>query len=235
MDMDSRHLQIVAENVPRSKSHLLTCVLGSLPHEIPLANASVSGILLSEVLHFLQGDDIKPAFTTLYQKLTPGGYLYVSTLSIHFFDCIDRTIVKDFFIKLDNGHAWPGVVLYDDNMLAKHHEAAKRAGGKYAIEPDSPGRPDYVHFCVLKQLTDVLCDVGFDIENFPAKRAGGKYAIEPDSPGRPDYVHFCVLKQLTDVLCDVGFDIESAEEGRNKGKFCWQSSCKPPNCRQKVR
>ena len=182
MDMDSRHLQIVEENVPRSKSHLLTCVLGSLPQEIPLANPSVSVILLSEVLHFLQGDDIQPAFTTLYQKLTPGGYLYVSTLSIHFFDCIDRTIVKDFFMKLDNGHAWPGVVLYDDNMLAKHHEAATRAGGKNALEPDSPGRPGYVHFCVLKQLTDVLCDVGFDIERAEEGLNKGYQANSADNP-----------------------------------------------------
>ena len=89
VDMNSRHLQIVTENAPPSNANLLSCVLGSLPYDIPIPNSSVSGILLSEVTNFLREDEIQPTCKILFQKLIPGGILCVTAVSIHYFDCID--------------------------------------------------------------------------------------------------------------------------------------------------
>ena len=108
LDMYRRHLQILEENAPPSKSKLLSCVLGELPYDIPIADISVSGVLVSEVFHFLTGEEINKALSTLMQKLVPGGSLFITTMSIHFFDDIDKTIVHDFYAKRNNDVEWPG-------------------------------------------------------------------------------------------------------------------------------
>ena len=98
LDMDSRHLEILQSNVDSKASALLTCVQGVLPSDIPIADSSVSGILLAEVLHCLTGEETTATLSTLFKKIVHGGRLILTTLSIHHFD--DKGSYKDL-VKLD--------------------------------------------------------------------------------------------------------------------------------------
>ena len=149
LDMEKGHLEEVLKNVPSSKSHLLSCVLGSLPSDIPVPDASVSGILLAEVLHFLKEDEITPALSILFQKLIPKGHLHLTTLSIHSQDDINPSAVHDFYQKLDIGIKWPGVIPCSDTCWTKIANTACCEEEKVAIWKT---KPEFGHYTDVQQL-----------------------------------------------------------------------------------
>ena len=161
LDMDERHLKIVERNVSSSKSQFLTCLLGTLPHDIPIPDSSVSGILLAEVIHFLQGHEIRAALSVLFQKLVSGGHIFVTAASIHCFDNIDQTFVDTFYGKLNTGDKWPGLTNYDEDIMSKLVRSASCAGGTFDL---GTGHPEFVHFFVLQQLKEEIYNVGFEIK-----------------------------------------------------------------------
>ena len=160
IDMDRRHLKILQENTSSSKTNLLSCQLGVLPYDIPISESSVSGILASEVFHFLTGEEIKPALSTLLKILVPGGVLCLTKNSIHFLDDIDETIVQDFYAKRANGVKWPGVVHFTPDIVSKIADESKRHGAIYNL---STGLPSFVHYTEIKQITDDVQRSGFEI------------------------------------------------------------------------
>ena len=160
LDMDRRHLQILQENTSPSKTNLLSCLFGVLPCDIPISESSVSGILASEVFHFLTGEEIKPALSTMLKILVPGGILCLTKISIHFLDDIDETIVQDFYAKRENGVKWPGVVHITPDIVSKIADESKRHG---AIDNLSTGLPSFVHYTEIKQITDEVQRSGFEI------------------------------------------------------------------------
>ena len=179
LDMDRRHLHVVEKNVSRSESHLLSCVFGSLPSDIPLQDSSVSGILLSEVMHFLADSEMQPAMKTLFDKLVPGGRLFVTTVSIHYFDDIDETMVDEFYSELKKGVKWPGYIEFNDDILTKIQNAAQKSGERYEL---GTGRPSFVHLCVPEQLKKAFSDVGFEIERAQHGRHPGYQANSSINP-----------------------------------------------------
>ena len=160
LDMDKGHLDILQQNVPSSQSHLLSCVLGSLPNIIDIPDLSVSGILLAEVLHFLDENEIGPALKTLFQKLVPGGHLFITTMSIHYHDNRNDLIVQEFYKKRKMGVKWPGITSCTSeywNILA---ESVNCSGNKIAFWR---AKPEFGHFTDTEQLKEELMYVGFEI------------------------------------------------------------------------
>ena len=173
LDMDRRHLQILEENVPPSKSHLLSSIVGTLPCDIPIPAGSISGILLAEVLHFLTGDEMKPALKTLFDTLAPGGRLFITTLAIHYFDDVEKSIVDELYGKIEHGEEWPGVVPINSYILSKMAAAAEKYGGTFRY--GSTGQPVFMHYTDIHQVTDAVHSAGFEIEK----------AVEGLHPGYP--------------------------------------------------
>ena len=173
LDMDRRHLQILEENLSPSKSNLLSCIVGTLPCEIPIPAASISGIMLAEVLHFLKGEEMKQALKTLFDILVPGGRLFITTLAIHYFDDIEKSIVDELYGKIANDNEWPGVVPISSFILSKMAAAAEKYGGTFKY--GSTGQPVFMHYTDIHQVTDAVHSAGFEIEK----------AVEGLHPGYP--------------------------------------------------
>ena len=163
LDMEIKHLELLKRNADTEKVHLLTPVVGSLPYDIPVPDCSVSGILLSEVVHFLRGDEIYPSLATVFRKLIPGGSLFLSTASIHAFDGIDDEIVNQFLKNSSNRIKWPGVIsdieyIFKDSKLDSN-------------DFKKPWRPEFLHFFVPSQIEEQLHNAGFDIKIFKGMSA----------------------------------------------------------------
>ena len=160
LDMEEGHLDILQQNVSSSHSHLLSCVLGSLPNDIALEDSSVSGILLAEVLHFMNETEIEPALKMLFQKLVPGGHLFITTMSIHYHVNVDDSVVEEFYRKRAIGVKWPGIILctaeYWDNLA----KSVNCSGDKIAFWR---AKPEFGHCTDIEQLTEDLLAVGFEI------------------------------------------------------------------------
>ncbi|MGI9275399.1 MAG: class I SAM-dependent methyltransferase [Endozoicomonas sp.] len=82
MDMTESHLQVLHERLPVACKSRCQTLIGELPGPLPLADNSVSGILCGDVLHFLQGVDIKRALGEMYRILLPGGVVALTMASI---------------------------------------------------------------------------------------------------------------------------------------------------------
>ena len=82
MDMTDSHLQLLNERLPEAYKVSCHTMLGQLPGPLPLNSGAVSGILCGDVLHFLQGEEIKQALREMYRVLVPGGVLALTVASI---------------------------------------------------------------------------------------------------------------------------------------------------------
>ena len=161
LDMEEEHLNILKQNVSPSQSHLLSCVLGSLPHEIALPDASVSGILLSEVLHFLNEFEIEPALKTIHQKLAPGGLLCITIMSIHYYDSLDKSIVEEFYRKKEMGVKWPGVIPCPDEIWETVEDSDNCSGDTFDFRK---AKPEFGHFTDVEQWEEELSALGFELK-----------------------------------------------------------------------
>ena len=178
LDMDKRHLEKVFQNVPPSKSHLLSCVLGSLPYDIPVPDSSVSGILFAEVLHFLNEDEITPALDIIFRKLIQNGRLHLTTLSIHEKDYTNPSDVSEFYQKLKDGVKWPGVAPCSDERWAKLANTSFCHEEKAALWK---AKPEFAHHTDVEQLKEELCAVGFEIVRAVESQHPGYLGINLDN------------------------------------------------------
>lgn len=86
-DMSEAHISELQKKAMRSEysaGNLISSHVMRLPTESPssiLPQASVSAVLISEVLHFLQVGEPLPALKQVFDWLVPGGRLFVSTAS----------------------------------------------------------------------------------------------------------------------------------------------------------
>lgn len=148
-DCDEGHLEhIDALNVPGVKT-----VQGRLP-ELAL-EARVSGVLCSEVLHFLSGDAIDATLQKVFKLLTPGGKLCITVCSPQMNIATDEEgrckLAENFrSIYAANeaaGCSWPGDGLNPRELcLASGSDWAAGGGAErlpaffHEIEPDSLAR-----------------------------------------------------------------------------------------------
>lgn len=107
-DMDSNHLKILRERAEalKNKSHektlgrLIDTKVMQLPCSNGMKEKSVSGILLSEVLHFLSPGEPEKIMKDAYKWLDVGGFFVVNCLS---WTAFNHPLGKNIF-ELDGGH-----------------------------------------------------------------------------------------------------------------------------------
>ena len=160
LDMDREHLKKVEQNQPTAKSHLLSCVFGKLPDDIPIPDSSVSGILLAECAHFLDEKEITPALTLLFEKLSPNGCLCITTMSIHYLDGIDDPAVSQFYEKKTKGMKWPGVLHFNTNYWLK---LTNSANCLREVSDIWAAKPSFANFTDINELKEELVRIGFEI------------------------------------------------------------------------
>ena len=179
LDMDIKHLEILKGSTDPKRSHLLSCVVGSLPRDIPIPDCSVSGILSTEVITFLKGVDINPALATMFRKLVPGGFLFLSAVSIYHLEGIDDDRLNHFLVDLAHGVKWPGLITDIEDLQSKVSEKASHLGGGFDFKS---GRPPFIHFFVPEQLEEQVSNVGFEIRRVAESQHPGYPLAFRDNP-----------------------------------------------------
>ena len=143
-DISELHLEILANTAPKETISRLILDNSSFPIQTNYGHGSLSGILISLVLHFLDGDAIENGLKKCYNWLEPGGQLYivVMTPNLSFYTKAWPEYRKNVAV----GKKWPGIFntidlasdifidtlpsfvhLFDENVLVK---AMKNAGFK---------------------------------------------------------------------------------------------------------
>ena len=108
-DMDPKHLEVLQERVKeltqddhyKPMGRLIDTKEMTLPCSDGMEEKSVSGILLSEVLHFFRPGEPEEIMKDAYKWLDVGGVLVVTSVSLY---AIDHPMVKSTF-QLDGGHS----------------------------------------------------------------------------------------------------------------------------------
>ena len=107
-DITQKHLDILIQNTPQDKKHLLTTLHGRFPDQVDFPEQTFSSILMGRVLHFLREEDIREGLKKAYQWIKPGGRIYIVGDTVHS-PALEK--YKNIFeMKKSIGDPWPGLV-----------------------------------------------------------------------------------------------------------------------------
>jgi predicted SAM-dependent methyltransferase len=167
-DISDQHLTILAKTAPKETLNRLTLDHSAFPLQTKYENNSLSSILISLVLHFLDGDLIEEGLKKCYNWLEFGGKLYITVMTPNL----------SFYMK-----AWP--------EFNKNVELGKKWPGIFKKEDIAPENfldylPPIIHLFDEKIISRALINAGFKIDyldffcykNFPPEhRNNGKEFI----------------------------------------------------------
>ena len=105
-DLEPTHLAAIANAANPENARRLILIPGRFPRQLKFAEASLSAVHASNVLHFLPGPQIEQGFASIAHWLAPGGKLFVQASTpwqqpFHAF-------VPVFERRRDSGVDWPG-------------------------------------------------------------------------------------------------------------------------------
>lgn len=177
IDCDETHLEYIrrawdAEKQPY-EGRLMT-VYGKLPELYTPPHLRASGILCSEVIHFLEGDDVERSFRRFHEVLVPGGALCLT--------CADSSAValeQVFEERRAAGHKWPGE-LTEDEFDAFITKAMKE------LDLPDEARPPYLHTFSPEVIADVATRAGFRVVSCEARMHPGYPEVFRGTAGRPN-------------------------------------------------
>jgi len=81
-DLDSRHLRILdasAAGLPPALRDRLRIIEGRFPEDLNFADGSIGSVLMSSVLHFLSGSQVREGLAAISRWLAPGGKVYIAS------------------------------------------------------------------------------------------------------------------------------------------------------------
>jgi len=171
VDCEPGHLKHVDElGVPG----ILT-LSGRLPDELPIAAlrelspGGVSGVLVSEVMHFLSGEALAASLRTIHDVLIPGGKLCMNAVSPYMNlmpsdtgHCPLMTRVrKTYAAREAAGKAWPGECV---ELRATARAALLEEGaGDWTAGGGIERMPGFLHFLSAEVLACACVEAGFDV------------------------------------------------------------------------
>lgn len=123
VDIDERHLRILAARVPDELRGRLSMHAGALP-DMELPANRYAAIHAARVLHFLKPDAFRAALRRMASWLAPGGKLFVTCDSPYFPHWSAR--VEQYEQLAAQGHEWPG---YIDDLAAYFRRRAHAGAG----------------------------------------------------------------------------------------------------------
>lgn len=169
LDMEQIHLNYVQKHYEKEKqedSPSLTTVLSSLPELNGIENESVSSILVAEVLHFLNGKELKQSFKRFYDVLIRDGTLCATASSTYVCDFnINREIIER---RKKNGEEDPCYlvgedvkrVLYDCRAAWEEKNPQFKLNDQVRETSDTP----MFHLLSVVHLAQLAEDAGFVIK-----------------------------------------------------------------------
>jgi SAM-dependent methyltransferase len=146
-DLEIKHLKILSKNIPDQLKKRLTCIHGGFPEDLNLEPESLEGVLISQVLHFLDGERIQEGLKKIHNWLTPGGKIFILASTPY------TKVLSDFFPvfseKKKQGELWPGIV---NNIKG------------YCPEQKEINVPNFMNFFDIDILERILNETNFVIE-----------------------------------------------------------------------
>ncbi len=139
----------------------LQLISASVLEPLPIDDASLAGIVMGEVLHFIPGDAAAGVFKQLYAKLIPGGTLCLHGAHLDGMAAMINgpTILEEIERKRLAGVRWPGemtdVSLFMNNILQP-------------LDFPDNAKPDFFHVFSLEQVRALAEEAGFEIVSLAA-------------------------------------------------------------------
>lgn len=116
-DIEPEHLRILEARAPQSQLRRLSLMPGDFPYECPVDRGSLGAVLLSRVLHFFSGADLRQALSRLFQALHTGGKLFA---------VVEQSIFPDhpmfeaiYRQRLSQNMLWPGFITGIKKLVPK--------------------------------------------------------------------------------------------------------------------
>lgn len=111
VDLDDRHLKLLAKNVKDVDASYLNSVKlisGSFPTETDIPSNHYDAILMARVLHFMTPQEISASLAKAYDALKPGASVYVVLLTPYVKGY--ASFIPEFQRRIDEGVEFPGFV-----------------------------------------------------------------------------------------------------------------------------
>lgn len=133
-----------------------------------LKSNSVSGILLSEVVHFLTGEEIEATLRWCYDILVPGGKVFVTALTPY---CMNHPIAKHirslYKEGVDKGMKWPLGSGWDTKDMTLSHGAKYGGDAMHDVFGEKvpiDALPNYLHqFGDNEELQTAFREANFQV------------------------------------------------------------------------
>lgn len=145
-DISREHLEVVVKEAPQEHLANLYLYQGAFPDEVDFAANSFEAILMSRILHFLDGETLERGLDKIHQWLAPNGKFIATNCSIY------HSSVKGKMEKI-----------FEERIAAKE----KWAGMTQKSEYDSVHAnysPRFINVFYQEQLEELLPKHGFKIE-----------------------------------------------------------------------
>ncbi len=146
-DVDSAHLRILLENTPEHDRRRLVLLPGRFPRHLQFAEASLSAIHASNVLHFLTGPQLENGAASMAHWLAVGGKAFIQASTP--WQAPFANYIAEFETKRDRGEPWPGWI--EDTHRRFDH-------------PKITQIPKSIHLLDEQTLTRLFTRAGLEIE-----------------------------------------------------------------------
>lgn len=108
LDMEATHLEVLRASTPAEYLPNLRTIAGRYPEALDEIDRPIGAVLISQVLGFLTGEEIRTGFARLYELMAPGGKLFVINYTPYI--TLTANFVPLYEERCRRGAAWPGVV-----------------------------------------------------------------------------------------------------------------------------
>ncbi|WP_131783937.1 class I SAM-dependent methyltransferase [Legionella gresilensis] len=173
-DLSDEHLLILRQSTDQEFLFNLETLSKKYPDELHFDNKSLSGILISNVLHFMDGESITNGLHKCFKWLNHDDKLFVTVMTPHL--SFYYPLIPDYKTRVREGAKWPG--MFNPKLVAS--------------DKWRDNLPDFVHLFEIDTLKKVINQAGFEIEkikyffyqNFPDEhRTDGK-----------EFISLCAIK-----------------------------------------
>lgn len=145
-DLSEEHLAILRKSVNEQQLNHLTTISKKFPQELLFADESLDGILISNVLHFMDGEEVTLGLQKCWQWLAKKGKLFITVMTPHLSFYYD--LIPEYERRAASGEEWPGI--FNPKLVAS--------------EKWKDNLPDFVHLFELDTLKKAVASAGFTIE-----------------------------------------------------------------------
>lgn len=146
-DISSEHLSVLLSEAPEDKLENLFLYPARFPNEIVIPSGSLTAVLSSRMLHFLDIEEIQEGLKSIHNWLVPEGNFYFISVTPYHASLRDKflTIYKQ---REANGEKWPGRIESQWEIAPQHESFV----------------PEFLHVFDIPKLEELLPEYGFKIE-----------------------------------------------------------------------